>query len=378
MTAPKDAILVQLGDDLLSAAREYCTRHNQQLSTLIRRGLAREISQPQLAHLVRRGRPPKRRGFTLVELLVVVAILLLLSTLALAVFNSRQSDKMRSAARIAQSAFLGAKDRALHAKANRGLRMIVDPSGPTLPGGQPAIVTGFAYLQPISHEPYPAGSIQLERPQQNGTATTQDITIIRSISADWTNPQVSGHFAIPSQIRIPAGTGQWYQFVNQGNGVLQLYAPLNPPNANSFPAPIAVTGSTPWTSCEIQFSPEVLPFHQPISLPSGCVADLRFSSANLQTLAASGSVDVMFSPRGSVAGPIGGSGTISLCLRALDDALSRRDPADPQNTGDILLLSVNPQTGLVSTYDADLTDADNDGKADNLFRFVQNGKSAGR
>ncbi len=54
----------------------------------------------------------RRSGFTLTELLVVIGILLVLSTLAFAVFNSgRSSDRMRSGARTAQSAFLGAKDR---------------------------------------------------------------------------------------------------------------------------------------------------------------------------------------------------------------------------------------------------------------------------
>src|SRR5262245_11411439 len=62
----------------------------------------------------------RRSGFTLVELLVVISILLVLSTVVWAVFKPSNTEKMRSAARIAQSAFLGAKDRALHAKDLRG------------------------------------------------------------------------------------------------------------------------------------------------------------------------------------------------------------------------------------------------------------------
>ena len=91
-----------------------------------------------------------RRGFTLTELLIVIGILLLLSVLSLAVFQTgRSSDRIRSAARVGQSAFLGAKDRAMHAKAIRGVRLIRDANGPTFPNGIPCLVTGFVYLQPI-------------------------------------------------------------------------------------------------------------------------------------------------------------------------------------------------------------------------------------
>jgi prepilin-type N-terminal cleavage/methylation domain-containing protein len=79
----------------------------------------------------------RRSGFTLIELLVVMTILLVLSVLVWAVFKPSNTDKMRSAARIAQSAFLGAKDRALHAKELRGVRLIRDPTDVTDAAGNP-------------------------------------------------------------------------------------------------------------------------------------------------------------------------------------------------------------------------------------------------
>src|SRR4029077_3349181 len=103
----------------------------------------------------------RRSGFTLTELLVVIAILLVLSTLAFAVFGTgKSSDKMRSGARTAQSAFLGAKDRALHAKDLRGVRLTRDPINLN-------VVNGFVYLQSLGTLTYPQGSIQLERLDQN-------------------------------------------------------------------------------------------------------------------------------------------------------------------------------------------------------------------
>src|SRR5437660_6537958 len=115
----------------------------------------------------------RRSAFTLVELLIVITILLILATLAFAVFNTgRSSDRLRSAARIAQSAFLGAKDRALHAKDLRGIRLTRDLTDTTL-------INGFAYLQPLPPLTYPVNSIQLERLDANsdGIADSTDIVI---------------------------------------------------------------------------------------------------------------------------------------------------------------------------------------------------------
>jgi hypothetical protein len=161
----------------------------------------------------------------------------------------------------------------------------------------------------------------------------------------------------------------------------------------------------------------VLPFHQPITLPSGCIIDLAFCNANVQNLAQYTftvtaaqpylrtpgllpspvpNIDVMFSPRGNVTGTTAALGALFFCLRTvqdatmgLDPAYDKRDPAFPQTMSDCLILAVFPQTGLVQTYEADLTDnfinfgpnagtAGSDGAADNLFNFAQKGMSAGR
>ncbi len=66
-------------------------------------------------------------------------------------------------------------------------------------------------------------------------------------------------------------------------------------------------------------------------------------------------------------------------MRDLTDATKGLSPSDPGVKGDCLILALNPQTGLVQTYDADLTDVSPaDGIPDNLFSFAQAGKAAGR
>lgn len=312
-----------------------------------------------------------RRGFTLTELLIVVAILLLLSTISLTVYNAnRSSDRVRSAARVAQSAFLGAKDRAMNAKTFRGLRLTRDQQRTDL-------LTGFAYIQPIPHDPCPAGSFTLERDAAGNVNTLRSV----GSKTDWAS--VSKFFAVPNQIRIPSGTGQWYQFSVQGPGVLQLSVPYSGNVEN--PAPAVVASST--LSADIQFGYEVIPFHQPMPLSAGVVIDLNYCSQSVQSLAANGgNIDIIFSPRGTVGGPVGGSGSLVFCLRFIDDAVNQVDLTNPNNASDVLMLTVNPQTGLVQTYSASfedkLTNATGlppaDGIVDDLFGYVRAGKAAGR
>ena len=382
----------------------------------------------------------RRSGFTLTELLVVIAILLVLSTLAFAVFNSgRSSDRMRSGARTAQSAFLGAKDRALHAKTLRGLRLTRDPNNLNL-------INGFVYLQPLP----------LQSAGNTGGATPNDFDITRPgvnknpPYTDATQIILFGQVGLPSegqtlynqdaaglwpstslQIRIPSTTGQWFQLSRQSNSPPYWITPdpnnaangtnnywmflqTGYPGGNVSPKD-AILPTDVSASCDIQLGNDVLPFHQPITLPAGVVIDLAFSNSTVQTLAGYSAVtpnpatpylkpaaaiptpvpniDVMFSPRGNVTGSVSALGALFFCLRGmqdaslgLDPAYDKRDPNYPQVPGDSLILAVFPQTGLVQTFELDLTDAvinatgvaGSDGAADNIFNYAQRGMSAGR
>src|SRR5579864_7441310 len=129
---------------------------------------------------IRNPKSEFRHAFTLVELLVVISILVTLATLVVAVFRTHAgSDRTRSAARIAQSVLLAAKDRATHAKEARGVRLIRDLTDPTL-------VTGFAYVGPLASET--AGNLPGQPPQNSVAVTRPGLPS----NSDATNVVISG------------------------------------------------------------------------------------------------------------------------------------------------------------------------------------------
>lgn len=335
-----------------------------------------------------------RHGFTLVELIVVIAILLVLTLMAVGVYRANAGgDKMRSAARIAQSAFLGARDRALHAKTQRGLRLIRDPQSPKL-------VIGFAYLQPIDSVTYPLNSIRLERPDWNGNNVYGDpgeeVTIVNGKVApaapavDWVN--LTDFFPSQPRIRIPSGpTGRWYSFIwttaapyplNATNAYLQLTTPfVDPGSAGQIAWDYASSNS----SCDIEMSPELLPNQAPIALPSGVVIDLTYCSTQLSSLSDTTYINFMFSPRGTVAGAASALGPIHMLLRDVQDAVQGINPLDLNvQHREELILTVFPQTGHIASFPVSQTDAVNnstgvagaDGLIDDIFAFAKIGSTA--
>lgn len=77
------------------------------------------------------GRTRPARGFTLTELLIVIAIILILTITSLpAVLQTLRDRKFSDAARTIQAAFAGARDRAIASGEVRGLRLIREANDP--------------------------------------------------------------------------------------------------------------------------------------------------------------------------------------------------------------------------------------------------------
>ena len=332
----------------------------------------------------------KRNGFTLVELLVVIGILVLLTGMIVwGVASTRSTDKARSAARTAQSAFLGARDRAVHAKERRGIRLIRSPDA--TPGGW-QYATGFEWIRPLPPQDFggdPTSSlIQVER-TNNGTGPA--IVVYGVFGCDqWLQWWNDGVLTTQSRVRIPAATGQWYSVAGVTTGsatnygtrpALLLGSPLPDFDAGQGPpAPIAVLPSSTLATCKIDLGNEMIPLTEPVSLPSGVVVDLHNSHVPGLTPAQMDEpnrvVELMFTPRGNVTGPVSVGGPVYFLLSDLQDVAAQLPLLNQKARGEKLILAVFPQTGNVQTFPIDPTDANNDGMADDLFRFARLGSAA--
>lgn len=435
-------------------------------------------------------------GFTLVELLVAMGILLILVSLSVAVYsNTASADRIRSSARQVQSAFGGAQDREYKAfklskTARRGLRLLVD-------AGDPTTVTSMVYVG--SDGAWTDGQVMIGRADadNNGAA---DNTLVRTIRGwpkinpvdgsvtltGWLNLYNQGLLVDGSRIRIPAGnTGTWYTvstnllagYTGVGPEILVLTSDYRgsttggpaygtPPStgANSQPgcngeavnqpvdddqdgtsnnpeergAPYsdditdinAISTINP-SDYELELKPTVLPGQEPLRLSSGIAIDLFNSrlppnwyeqmsmakgsalpptdqrydpSANMGmggyvfngwgiwsiegTDPSNGAndiyrqysprMDVMFSPQGTVTGPLSTLGMIHLRLADVQDIGEARDPANPQ-AAPMLYSTLFTQTGYVATFPVNITDvAPADGYADDPLYFARIGGTAGR
>ncbi len=107
----------------------------------------------------------RRRGFTLLELLVVLTIVLVISVITLPAVHYAYSHRQTSeAARILQGALVGARDDAIHTNGPSGIRLLPDPAFPLvyLPNGQldPSQPIAANRIIPIAPAPdYQAGKI---------------------------------------------------------------------------------------------------------------------------------------------------------------------------------------------------------------------------
>lgn len=108
-----------------------------------------------------------RSGFTLMELLVVILIILIVSVLALPTISGAFAHRQVSeAGRLVQGALVGARDRAIHTGNPSGIRLIPDPvfSGMSVVTGQldPAQILAYSRILPLETPPdYSEGAVSI-------------------------------------------------------------------------------------------------------------------------------------------------------------------------------------------------------------------------
>ena len=291
---------------------------------------------------------PNRRGYTLVELLIVITIILILMSMTLATVNyARTGDKVSSAARQVQSFIAGARSRAMYADEVRGVRLFVEQNL----GGSAAAsrtVTTMAYIAPGGTwaSPKDSGDIQIERPDYNNDRDYDDpgedlAIIVRGFNnPGWWNLKRRGLLIDGMRIRIPAQTGNWYP-ISLGsedstdpnyNSTLVLTSP--PPDEQLLQLQIPFNGGVQSSqhvvgtyTYEIELPTRLLP-QDPSILPDKTVIDLDGSQvpSSWRPTAFTGGVysgymDILFSPRGNIIGDAAGAGLLHFYVCDAEDAL---------------------------------------------------------
>jgi prepilin-type N-terminal cleavage/methylation domain-containing protein len=304
------------------------------------------------ARLVNSSRP----GFTLVELLVVMGILLLVAAVTLTAVNMNISgDRIRGASRQVQSYLEGARGRASYGANARGVngagyqcgvRFIPDSNNNSL-------ATSMIYVERI--DDFQTGTVNIERDSSTG-----DIIFIRhndAAASGWFLLARQGLLANNCRIWTAASSNlltsaQPYQILiapmlgtdgqpgqagtdDDANGITDdiseigwtssddvplLRLGFRYPDSLSYPALPAtvVLTNQPYS---LELTPQPMANQEPRQLAPGVVLDLSKSKGLSYLLSTPQRMDIMFSPRGTVVGPLAATGVVEFVLSDLQDAL---------------------------------------------------------
>lgn len=305
-------------------------------------------------------------GFTLVELLVVIVVMLILITMTVsAVDFAFTQERVKAAARQVQSALAGARDRAIYAgkkaaegagnkkpkPVSRGVRLLTDETDPRL-------ITAMIYVG-TDDDFEPQGAVSIEYVDDNNDGvpdlvidTNNDgilekaAKIVRGHGCNWFTLKERGALGLfedknfngvldpgedqngnglldldAPRIEIPAGTNHWYPVLTYRLSAtreeLELVTPYSGPESG--------LGTMPYN---LELQPRVLKDAQPIVLPEGVCIDLDASWVPTAWRPGPGlgvngpyssHMDIMFSPRGVVTGPLAAEGFIHLYVAERKD-----------------------------------------------------------
>jgi len=291
--------------------------------------------------------------------------MLILTAITVAVVNvSMDQNRISDSGRTVQAFLEGARDRAIHAGQPRGVRFLLDPSSQV---SRP-IVTSMVYIG--SPELYGEGRIWLNG---TGNRTVHGIPVPGTTSGTgWQGLASRGRLISGARLRITAGgVNTWYN--------VTFSSPLG---AEILFLTRDFVGTAPTLSSPAEYllelTPAVLPNQEPRTLARGIVIDLQESripsSWNNGT---NPRMDILFSPRGTVTGPLSGGGMIHLLLADIVDVENGRAIGVLNKQGGELIATVTTQTGNISTHHVDTTDTTPaNGVADDPFRFAELGEVA--
>ena len=339
-----------------------------------------------------------RRGFTLVELLVAIAILIILTTLVIAAFRRDDGDRLNGSARLLQSYFEGARSRAISDDKPRGVRLIVSAS-------DSGVVDSVAY---IGSPGFDTGTVDIGRQTPSGGGDAKWL-IRNDLPLKWarlarTSAVAEGRNLIYPGLRIEfyeTDPGNWYVISETDfdtlipQGMFYIEGHL----AASSAVPGGDYAATPRddVAYRLELAPTILPNTEPVQLERGIVIDLDASQIPNGWWSNPGQMDFLFDGRGSPTGSVVASGLVHLYVTSYADVeLTRgQDPTHPGNgvtsrpaglfvparapivpQFEPYVLTLFTQAGQITMSRVDATDADDDGWADDPFSYARRGREA--
>ncbi|MBI1311353.1 prepilin-type N-terminal cleavage/methylation domain-containing protein [bacterium] len=307
----------------------------------------------------------RRRGFTIIELLIVVGILLLLTTFTIVSIDfAFEAERVASGARQVQSLLTGARDRAIRYRKPIGVRFLVDQDP-----DNGRMVSSMVYVGASDY--WSLGNITLKRPDlnpQDGVADSDSVLIVDGdAETRWNKLRLRGFLGIYEDTNANGALDPG-EDVN-GNGVLDLETPrikipgdrngtwyrvrthllgksAKPDEKNRLvlvnefrdpgttpPSEIIAFEGTGHSTYLLELPPRVLPDAEPVTLPDGVVIDLDASEipsswrpgAGGFPIPCSNRMDLMFSPRGTVTGTPAGLGMLHFYIALRSDVQVKMD-----------------------------------------------------
>ncbi len=333
----------------------------------------------------------KRRAFTLVELLVVLAIVLILAAVTIASVNfSYNADRMRAGGRQLQSFLMGARDKAIYANEVRGVRLLLDPN-------DNHAVSAVQYI----------GAPQRETGMLTIDSTGRIINLISG--TPWFNLFNRGFLKVGNRIQIPRDTGSWFTIsaiqtdTTKTPPIKSLI--LNRPNSD-------LAGTVNPISFTLELASTPLGDAQPVQLPRGTVIDLDGSQIPSTwrpvslTKSYSPQMDILFTPRGTVVGDASAYGIVHLLISDASDVLKWKStatlngrnstyqasslplvpaentvPSPPIVPKDRIIVTITTRTGNVAVYPINPVPQSSSGNpslAADPFLFAESGRVANK
>lgn len=347
----------------------------------------------------------RRDGFTLVELMVAITILIILTTLVLAAFQRDDGDRLNAGARLIQAKIEGARSLAISENQIRGIRFYPNQN-------DPRTVTAMAY---VGASGYADGTLNdIRQNIGDDTIVSDDFWEVQCATGGyWDRLLMREFIEVGSRIEIPAGSGAWYTFSDDNfdpsGNVCSLNEHYDPSRwvsdstigqGGRYDVPYARDTTTGLIADPIHYRlelrPTLLPNHEPMTLPRGVCIDMDASGLPSDWYATGDYWEITFDPRGNPTSPFG---VVSLYVTTVGDVELTRSlivdhpangtptplsqpvvpgnaPQTPQN--EPFLVVVYGQTGLVTTTRANLADTDvpQDFRANDPFSYAVRGREA--